>query len=185
MVADRVARRKPRPKAVEGQGTRGTPYARCLNTPVTSWPVPTPINPRVMGRVSPQKESAKTFGSREPHRESRSPEKKVHYRSRDENDELRPRAGGHDVEAVEAHEELILVRYLVGVAQGLGGDYHAPLLALKSFDGVHGAPDRITASGSGGGAEESKGMARTIRNAHALPEGVLETAPTAGAKSAA
>ena len=35
------------------------------------------------------------------------------------------------------------------------------------------------------GAEESEGMARTIRNAHALLEGVLGSAPSTGAKSAA
>ncbi len=35
------------------------------------------------------------------------------------------------------------------------------------------------------GAAESKSVARTIRNAHALLEGVHESAPTAGAKSAA
>jgi hypothetical protein len=36
-----------------------------------------------------------------------------------------------------------------------------------------------------GGAAKGEGMARTIRNAHALLEGVLGCAPTEGAKSAA
>jgi len=67
----------------------------------------------------------------------------VHYLPRDEDDELRPRPGGHDVEAVCAHEELVFVGYRVGVAERVGGDDEVALLALEALDGVHGVPDEV------------------------------------------
>ena len=49
-----------------------------------------------------------------------------------------PRA--RDVEAVEAHQEFVLVPYSVQVPHGVGGDDDVSLLALEALDGVQGAP---------------------------------------------
>jgi SRSO17 transposase len=64
---------------------------------------------------------------------------------------------------------------------------HAPSIENRTTQG--GKKERRSSEVSiplvAAGAEESEGMARTIRNAHALLEGVLGSSPARGAKSAA
>ncbi len=62
----------------------------------------------------------------------------VDYLLRHDHDQLRPRSGRHDVESVQAQEELVFVGDGVGISEGERGEHDVSLLALKTLNSVDG-----------------------------------------------